>query len=186
MSFWWWDRIRVREGNEQSMFKRFLSLSVLFTLTVSAQVAFIYSKSEFSARGSWESPDPNVKTGMTETQIDCFRKSNTCVMATADNAMGRPHVFTNYLDVIKWDDNGLIATDSSPICMTLTMQVSFADKHVTLAHSLKRLDPDKAEACKFFGAEKTTEDIFVLQGSPRWDKEHQWLPDQTDKPNQHP
>jgi hypothetical protein len=107
-------------------------------------------------------------------------------MATADNAMGRPHVFTNYLEVIKWDDNGLIATDSSPICMTLTMQVSVADKHITMAHSLKRLPADKEEACKFFGAEKTTEDIFVLEGSPRWDKEHQWLPDKTDQPKQHP
>ena len=155
---------------QESMFKRFLALSVLFTLTVSAQVVYFnYSKLSFSSTGSWESPDVSVKTGMTETQIDCFRQIKTCVMATADNVMGRPHVFTSYLDVIKWDDDGLIATDSSPICMTLTMQVSVADKHITLAHSLKRLDPDKAEACKFFGAEKTTEDIFVLKGSPRWE-----------------
>jgi hypothetical protein len=169
------------------MFKRFLALSVLFTLGASAQANFFnYSKTSFFATGSWESPDPNVKTNMTETQIDCFREMKTCVMATADNLMGRPHVFTSYLDIIKWDDNGLIATDSSPICMTLTMQVSVADKHITLAHSLKRLDADKAEACKFLGAEKTTEDIFVLKRSARWEKEHKWLPDNPDEPKQHP
>ena len=100
---------------------------------------------------------------MTETQIDCFRETKTCVLATANNLMGRPHVFTSYLDIIKWDDDGLIATDSSPICMTLTTQVSVADKHIALAHSLKRLDADKAEACKFFVSEKTTEDTFVLE-----------------------
>lgn len=167
------------------MFKRFLALSFLFTLGVSAQVIYFnYSKIGFFATGSWESPDPSVKTNMTETQIDCFRDTKTCVMATADNLMGRPHVFTSYLDVIKWDDNGLIATDSSPVCMTLTMQVSVADKHITLAHSLKRLDADQAKACKFFGAEKTTEDIFVLKGSPRWEKEHKWFPDKTDEPKQ--
>jgi hypothetical protein len=65
--------------------------------------------------------------------------------------------------------------------MTLTMQVSVADKHITLAHALKRLDADKAKACKAFGAEKTTEDIFVLKGSPRWEKEHQWFPDNGEK-----
>ncbi len=147
------------------MFKRFPSLSVLFTLTVSAVSAqviyFNYSKIGFFATGSWESPDPSVKTNMTETKIDCFREMKTCVLATADNMMGRPHVFTSYLDVIKWNDDGLIATDSSPICMTLTMQVSVADRHITLTHSLKRLDDDKAEGCKFFGADQTTEDIFV-------------------------
>jgi len=169
------------------MFKRFLALSVLFTLAASTQtVYFNYSKIGFFARGSWESPDPNVKTSMTETQIDCFRDKKTCVMATADNMMGRPHVFTSYMDVIKWDDDGLIATDSSPTCMTLTMQVSVADKHITLTHSLKRLEGDTAKACTYFGVDKSTEDIFVLKGSPRWEKEHQWLPDKIDKPKQHP
>jgi hypothetical protein len=122
--------------------------------------------------GSWESPDPSEKTVMTETKIACFGEWKTCVVATADNLMGRPHVFTSYLEVIKWDDDGLIATDSSGTCMTLTMQVSVADKHITAMHALKRLDADTAKACKFFGAEKSVEDIFVLKGSPRWEKEH--------------
>jgi len=67
--------------------------------------------------------------------------------------------------------------------MTLTMKVSVGDKHITLAHALKRLDAETAKACKFFGAEKTIEDIFVLKGSPRWEKEHEWFP-KTDEPKQ--
>jgi hypothetical protein len=169
------------------MSKRFLALSLLFALGVSAQyIHFNYSKNGFVANGSWESPDPKVKTDMTETQIDCFSEMKICVLATADNLMGRPHVSTSYLDVIRWDDDGLIATDSSPICMTLTMQVSAADKRITLVHALKRLEADQAKACKDFGAEKTTEDIFVLKGSPRWEKEHRWFPDKADEPKQHP
>jgi len=168
-----------------SSLARLLVLSILFALGVSAQVIYFnYTNSGFFATGSWESQDPNVKTDMTETQIDCFRGMKTCVVATADNLMGRPHIFTSYLDVIKWDNDGLIATDSSPICMNLTMQVSVTDKHITLTHAWKRLDPDKAKACKTIGAE-TAEDIFVLKGSPRWEKEHQWFPDKKDEPKQH-
>jgi hypothetical protein len=150
-----------------SSFARFLALSVLLTLTVSAQVIYFdFNRIGFFATGSWESPEPTVKTEMTETQIDCFKEMKTCVLATAENFMGRPQVSTSYLDVIKWDEDGLIATDSSPVCMALTMQVSVADKHVTLAHAPKKLDADKAKACKFFGAEKSAEDLFVLKGSP--------------------
>src|SRR5258708_17644935 len=96
----------------------------------------------------------------------------TCVLATADNLMGRPHVFTSYLDVIKWDGDGLIATDSSPICMTLTMQVSVAEKHITLSHSLKRLDADKAEACKFFWRGENHRRYFCAKGFASLEKEH--------------
>jgi hypothetical protein len=46
------------------------------------------------------------------------------------------------------------------------MQISFADEYVTLVHAVKRLGADQAKARKDFGAEKTTEDIFVLKGSP--------------------
>jgi hypothetical protein len=167
------------------MFKRLLAFTFLYVVGVSAQtIHFNYLKTGFFATGSWESPDPKVKSEMTETQIDCFRETKTCVVATADNLMVRPHIFTSYMDVIKWDDDGLIATDSSPICMSLTMQVTVADKHITLAHALKRLDKEQADACKYFGAEKTTEDIFVLKGSPRWEKEHQWFPDKTGEPKQ--
>jgi hypothetical protein len=156
---------------------RLLALTILFTFAVSAQVIYFdFTRINFFATGSWEAQDPTVKIEMTETQIDCFRQMKTCVLATAENFMGRPQVSTSYLDVIKWDEDGLIATDSSPICMTLAMQVSVADKHVTLAHAPKKLDGDKAKACKFVGAEKSAEDLFVLKGSPRWEKEHQWFP----------
>jgi len=169
------------------MFKRLFTLSILVTLALAAQSRYFrYSKASFSATGSWESPDPNVKSEMTETKIDCFRERKTCVVATADSKMGRPHVFTSYLDVIKWDDDGLVAADSSPICMTVTMQVSVTDEHITLAQSLKRVDADTAKACDYSGVEKTTEDIFVLKGSPRWEKEHQWFPTKAEEPKQHP
>ena len=100
--------------------KRPAAMSAIVVGGVSAQtVYFSYSKTGFNSTGSWESPNPKVKLDMTETQIDCFREMKTRVIATADNLMGRPHVFTNYMEVIKWDEDRLIATDTSPICMAL-------------------------------------------------------------------
>jgi hypothetical protein len=88
-----------------SSFARFLVLTVLLTLAVSAQVIYFdFTKTGFFATGSWEAMDPTVKAEVTETQIDCFREMKTCVLATAENFMGRPQVSTSYLDVIKWDE----------------------------------------------------------------------------------
>lgn len=162
--------------------KRLVAISLLATLTASAQVIYFnYSESGFFATGSWASVDANVKASVSETQIDCFRNLKSCVEATAEYYMGHPHVSVSYLDVIRWDNNGIIATDSSGTCMTVTMQVSFADKHISATHSVKQLDAKTAKACKFFGANKTEEEIFILKGSERWKKEHSFIPEKNQK-----
>jgi len=94
------------------------------------------------------------------------------VEATAEFYSGHPHVTLSYLQIIRWDYDGIVASDSSGICMTVTVQISFAEKHISSTHSAKQLNDKTKEACKYFGAEKTEEDIFVLRGSERWAKEH--------------
>jgi hypothetical protein len=61
--------------------------------------------------------------------------------------------------------------------MTVTLQISFAEKRISSTHSMKQLDDKTKGACNFFGADKTQEDIFVLKGSERWNKEHSFLPE---------
>jgi len=140
-------------------------------------IYFSYDKDGFSATGNWIPADPKNKPAFSsETEIDCFKNNMTCVEATAEFYMSHPHVTLNYLTVIRWDKDGIIATNSSPICMTVTMQISFADKHVSSTYSVKQLDDKMKESCKFFQADKTEEDIFVLKGSERWNKEHSFLP----------
>lgn len=157
--------------------KRLVAISSLVTLTASAQVIYFNNNAGLvSATGNWASVDASIKAPFSETQIDCFKNSMSCVEATAESYMGHPHVIINYLDVLKWDSNGIIATDSSGICMTVTVQISFADKRITSTHAVKQLDDETKKACKFFGAEKTEEDIFVLKGSARWSKEHSLFP----------
>ncbi len=95
--------------------------------------------------------------------------------------MAYPHISVIYLRVIKWGKDGIIATSDSGICMTITMQIVFAEKSISSTHSMKQLNEKTKGACKSFGAEKTQVDIFVVKGSPRWDKEHTFPPEQPEK-----
>jgi hypothetical protein len=135
-------------------------------------IFFSYDKNGFSATGSWVPADTTSSSVRSETEIDCFKNSLSCVEATAEFYSGHPHVTLNYLQVLKWDNDGIIASDSSGICMTVAVQISFAEKRISATHSAKQLNEKTKEACKHFGAEKTEEDIFVLRGSARWTKEH--------------
>jgi hypothetical protein len=162
--------------------KWLVAICVFVTLTASAQVIYFdHSASGFFATGNWASADASVKAPLSETRIDCFKNSKSCVEATAEYYMGHPHVSISYLDVLKWDGNGIIAADSSGSCMTVTVQISFADKRITSMHAVKQLDTETTKACKFFGADKTEEEIFVLKGSERWNKEHSFIPQQPQK-----
>jgi hypothetical protein len=158
--------------------KWFVAISLFATLTASAQVIYFnHTKTTFFATGNWAAADANIKFPFSETQIDCFKNGKSCVEATAETYMGHPHVSINYLDVLKWDEDGIIATDSSGTCMTITVQISFADKRISATHAVKQLDTETAKACTFFGAGKAEEEIFVLKGSERWNKEHSFFPE---------
>jgi len=158
------------------------SLTVL-ALSVSSQKAerpIFFAADEFglSATGKWVPADPNDKPAFpSETEIDCEKKSMSCVEATAEYYYGHPHVTISYLQAVKWDNDGIIATASSGVCMTNTVLVSFAEKKITETDSMKRLDDKTKEACNSLGAEKTQTSIFVLKNSVRW------IADQSIQPN---
>jgi hypothetical protein len=162
-------------------------VAVLLTVSVGVSARetvlfFSYDKNNFSATGKWVPADPKQKPGYpSETQIDCSRSSMTCTEATAEFYVGYPHVMLNYLQVLKWDKDGIVATSSSAICMTITVLISFAEKNISSTHSMKKLDDKTKEACNFFGAEKTEEDVFIVRGSERWNKEHTFLPEKSEK-----
>lgn len=98
--------------------KQFITIGLLVALSTSAQVIYFdHDETNFFATGSWASHDASIKAPLTETEIDCFKNTKTCIEATAEYYMGHPHVSVNYLDVIKWDKDGVIATDASGSCM---------------------------------------------------------------------
>jgi hypothetical protein len=148
----------------------------------SSPIFFSRDENNFTATGSWIPADTRTSSSVpSETEIDCFKNSLSCVEATAEFYSGHPHVTLNYPQVIRWDDDGIVASDSSGICMTVTIQISFAEKRISSTHSAKQLNDKTKEACKYFGAEKTEEDIFVLKGSERWTKEHALIPEKSAK-----
>jgi hypothetical protein len=145
-------------------------------------IYFAYVEGGFSATGNWTPADPKDKPALpSETEIDCFKNSGSCVEGRAETYFGHPHITLNFYEVIKWDGNGIIARDSSGTCMTVTMQITYAEKRISSTHSMKTLDDETKKACNFFGADETQEDIFVLKGSERWNKEHSLLPQKTEK-----
>jgi len=138
---------------------------------------FSYDKDSFTATGSWVPADTTktISSVHSETEIDCFKNDLSCVEATAEFYSDHPHVTLNYFQVLRWDNDGIIASDPSRICMTIAVQISFAEQRISSTYSAKQLDDKKKEACKFFGAEKTEEDIFILKNSERWTKEHAFI-----------
>jgi hypothetical protein len=131
---------------------------------------FIVSADSFTAVGKWTSPnDATDKPFPAEVQIDCFDSS--CIVATAEYYMGHPHVSIQYLQVLKWDKNGIVAVDSSPTCMTNTILINFADRSISLSASLKKMDSKLKSACAFFGAKNSQSFSFVLKNSDQWNKD---------------
>jgi hypothetical protein len=124
----------------------------------------------FVASGRWVPSDPKDKAAHpSEVEIDCDGKLKMCIEATAEYYSGHPHVSIDYLDIRKWDANGIIATSDSGICMTRTVLISFADKSLSDTHSMKAIDKDLKGACASFGASGTEIDVFVVKGSDGWE-----------------
>jgi hypothetical protein len=154
------------------------ALSTLASSSEAQSVLFFsYNRDDFSATGNWTPADPKAKPAFpSETQIDCDRSARNCVEATAEYYMGHPHVTLDYLHIVQWDSNGIVATSSDGACMTATMQMSFAEKRIFATHTMKQLDEKTKKACEFFGVSKAMQYVFVLKGSERWTKEHALFP----------
>jgi len=103
---------------------------LLLSSSVSAQKAplhlhFTADSNSFYAAGRWIPSDPKQKgSSPSETEIDCYRQSRICVEATAESYSGHPHVSLAYLEVVRWDENGIVATSPSAICMTEAVLIS--------------------------------------------------------------
>src|SRR5271169_5923915 len=99
-----------------------LALLILFSVPLSAQKPTLYfagDNKDFSTRGRWVPSNAKEKAAYpSETQIDCQRQTNSCTEATAEYFSGHPHVTIDYFEIVKWDENGILATSADGICMT--------------------------------------------------------------------
>ncbi len=130
---------------------------------------FGVSPDDFSGTGRWIPSNSAEKAAFpSETQIDCDRRTSTCVEATAEYFYGHPHVNLDYFEVLKWSEDGIIASSSNGICMVRTVQITFATKAISGTDTVKKLDAGKKGACTTLGASKDASDTFVIKNSARW------------------
>lgn len=150
-----------------------LGLSICL-LSAQAQKAkpplyFYFDGLGFSANGRWISADPKQKGAFpSEVQLECNRSTKLCTEATAEYFSGHPHVSIDYLNIERWDANGIVASGSGSICMIRMLTISFADKTIVQAISSKVLSEEKRTACKFLSASGTELEKFVIKNSDAW------------------
>jgi len=165
------------------MARRLLSMLLLAAFTLPAQtlvgpnVYFFVDQSTFSAEGSWVPVNPkDHAANQTETELDCEKRTGECIEASADYYSGHPHIAVAYFQIIKWDSNGIIATNADAVCVSRTVTIGFAAKHISDTREAKVLSDDKLKACQALGIPSNESWTFLLKNSKAWaserDREH--------------
>ena len=103
------------------------------------------------ARGKW-----NATTGKKgdepafrhAVEIDCFRSDKTCMEATASVIGTDPDILVEYYDVLKWDENGIVAEKTSAICMTNQLNINFQEQSVLAIDAPKSGAKGFKDVCK--------------------------------------
>ena len=140
------------------MVRPLLELLMLASLAMSAQTLagpnlyFFADQSTFSAEGAWvpvKTKDHAVNK--TETEVDCEKRTDECIEASADYYFGHPHVSVVYFRIIKWDGNGIVATNSDAICVSRIISIGFAAKHLSDTRETKVLPDETLKACQALG-----------------------------------
>jgi hypothetical protein len=159
------------------MVHRSLLLALLASSTLPAQTAksnlyFFVDAHSFSAEGTWVPIDPKSHAAyQAETQLDCDKRTATCTEATADYFSGHPHVSLLYFQIVKWDGNGIVASNADAICVTRTLSIGFAAKHIIDTREAKVLPKETQKACEPIGIPASEGWTLVLKNSKEWKAE---------------
>lgn len=136
---------------------------------VAPNLYFFLDKSSFSAEGSWV--PVNLKdhaADQTETRVDCEKRTGQCIEAIADDFSGHPHISLAYFQIIKWDSNGIVAINADAICVTRTISIGFAAKHIGDVREAKVLPDGTQKACQSLGILSYESWTFLLKNSKAW------------------
>jgi hypothetical protein len=94
-----------------------------------------------SASGKWKSTSGIAGDELAfkhAVEIQCRLVIRECYEATAQIVAGQPQVVLLNYSVIEWDKNGIIAEDSSSICMTNRLLISFQEQGVMAVDTPKK------------------------------------------------
>ena len=71
------------------------------------------------------------------------------MQATASIVGTEPDLDIQYYEVVRWDENGLVAQSDSPICMTNQLIINFQGKSVMAIDAPKRGAKGLMDTCKW-------------------------------------
>jgi hypothetical protein len=138
----------------------------------SPNLHFYVDATSFTAEGTWVPVDPkDHAANQSESRLDCDKATGQCIEATAEDYAGHPHIDVSYLQIAKWDHNGIVASDSNAICVTRTINIGFAAKHVSDVREMKVLPAEKRKACEQLAIPASASWTFLLKNSERWNEE---------------
>jgi hypothetical protein len=90
---------------------------------------------------------------MISTEIHCYKRLGFCEVANAILVGGLASVNLASFDILRWDTSEMIAVDSSPTCMVITLRFDFAAKKVSISRAPKGETRDRS--CKDFSPSDT-------------------------------
>jgi len=117
------------------------------------------------AEGKWS--DAGEHVGADSTQIFCYKSLGFCDVANAIWNGSEAVVSLTAFDILRWDNQEIIAVDSSPICIVNTLRADLNTKRITLSSSDKGVtaDPfckgsDKLSTAVLWGMEDIVKDAI--------------------------
>jgi hypothetical protein len=130
--------------------KELLLLVLLFVLAAGAQTstpavgkASVYiapGQHYVGGWGQWKATSSKKADalGVNTADIQCFQSLSVCFEASATLSGKIPYASLSSYQIVKWDENGLIAEDDSPICVVNRLLVNFQDKSIISTASPKK------------------------------------------------
>jgi hypothetical protein len=103
------------------------------------------------ARGRWKSTTGKQGDEVAFKQaveIDCFQVEKTCMEATASVIGAEPDLLVEYYEVVRWDENGILAENTDATCMTNQLIINFQEQGVLAIDAPKRGAEGFKGACK--------------------------------------
>lgn len=106
-----------------------------------AKPVFSSASGFVSASGKWKSTSGVAGDEVAfkhAVKIECRLDIRECYEATAQIVVGEPQVILQNYSVIEWDKNGIIAEDSSPICISNRLLINFQEQGVMAVDTPKK------------------------------------------------
>ncbi len=123
------------------------------------QTLYLFAEGKWSDAGEHIAPD--------STQIFCYKSLGFCDVANAVWNGSEAAASLTSFDILRWDNQEIIAVDSSPICIVNTLRADLNTKRITLSSSDKGVtsDPfckgsDKLSTAVLWGMEDTVKDAI--------------------------